>query len=100
MGLNCQASAVTAAATPRAGRRANAQRPRSPGQRGQAAEPEERSGLVVEWPPLPAVGLWAAPGTCQVNSDLTEPVRRPRLAGYRVGGRSGRVPYSLDSPAL
>jgi hypothetical protein len=36
--------------------------------------------------PLPAVGLWAAPGTCQVNSDLTEPVGRPVLAGYRVGG--------------
>jgi hypothetical protein len=41
---------------------------------------------------LPAVGLWAAPGTCQVKSDLTEPVRRPVLAGNRVGGRSGRVP--------
>ena len=36
--------------------------------------------------PLPAVGLWAAPGTCQVNSDLTEPVGPPVLAGYRVGG--------------
>src|SRR5215469_11361883 len=56
------------------------------GDEAKPTEPEEGQGPVGECPPLPAVGLWAALGTCQVKDDLTEPVRRPDLAGYRVGG--------------